>query len=592
MKTAKPSTALLTIAAGAAVSVAAAAPLHFVDVTSSRVVQTVAEVGNNEKSVELGDFDNDGDLDAVIGVALSDFGAKRNKLYRNDNGVMQEVTGTAIPSFVSTQRVTRVAFLKDYDEDGWADIYVINDANSNTDQLFLNQHPGGVFQSFTEVTGHLPNGGLLGAACSGVSVDLNNDGHIDVFSANYPNSPQDKLIFGDGAGFFTDVTNTHMISDSSYDIEADAADFNNDGQLDLIITNDGSATNYILWNNNQNAGSGPGDFRYTGSTSNFAGGTGENAMEPGDFDGDGLIDFYWGNFSGNVDRVFKNMGIGSNGKATFQQLTSLNLPPSVSQHTVRKIVPGDLNADGRVDAIVMKESAGDNRPSVLRNTTVNGVISFVDWTEASAFPSGNSLEGWHGAIFDSNSDGDQDFFLGAFVGDHLFENELAPTFDASSLVGGVVPGVFDGSSAVVNRAKGDPTSFVIENVNAGGFVSAIVTGASDLTLDVLDAGGNVIGSSNRGGAGVEEALQVNNLSAGSITVRVSGENQADVNADTVVNGADLAILLIAFGTDGAVTGTDFNNDGIVDGADLATLLINWGTAGVGNFTLELLARSS
>jgi len=50
-------------------------------------------------------------------------------------------------------------------------------------------------------------------------------------------------------------------------------------------------------------------------------------------------------------------------------------------------------------------------------------------------------------------------------------------------------------------------------------------------------------------------------------------NPADLNGDGVVDGADLAALLIQWGTNGPA---DLNNDGVVNGADLATLLTNWG----------------
>jgi hypothetical protein len=49
-------------------------------------------------------------------------------------------------------------------------------------------------------------------------------------------------------------------------------------------------------------------------------------------------------------------------------------------------------------------------------------------------------------------------------------------------------------------------------------------------------------------------------------------NPADLNGDGVVNGADLAILLAAWGGDGPA---DLNNDGVVNGADLAILLGAW-----------------
>lgn len=51
-------------------------------------------------------------------------------------------------------------------------------------------------------------------------------------------------------------------------------------------------------------------------------------------------------------------------------------------------------------------------------------------------------------------------------------------------------------------------------------------------------------------------------------------NPADINGDGIVDGADLARVLGAWGTD--APGGDLNGDGIVDGADLALVLANWG----------------
>jgi hypothetical protein len=55
---------------------------------------------------------------------------------------------------------------------------------------------------------------------------------------------------------------------------------------------------------------------------------------------------------------------------------------------------------------------------------------------------------------------------------------------------------------------------------------------------------------------------------------------ADLNSDGVVNGADLGILLGAWGScPGGTPGCtgDINNDGVVNGADLGILLGAWGT---------------
>lgn len=579
--------AVLVLTAGTATS---ADSIHFVNVTASRVVQTVAETTNNEKAIDIGDFDNDGDLDVVIGVALGDFGARRNKLYRNDGGVLTEITATAIPGFMDP-KVSRVAFLRDYDGDGWLDIYVINDSNSHADRLFINQHPGGVFTGYQEVFG-LPSNGLLGASCSGVSADFDMDGDFDVYLGNYPNNSADRMIFNNGNATFTDVTNGNVPIPGAYVVDVATGDFNGDGKIDMVVTNDGFQGAYIIYNNINGAGSGDGDFAYPNSTTQLGVSTVENAFEPGDFNGDGRLDLYWGNASGNQDRILINTGNDSTGRATWSTLPTSTLPPSVVNFASRKITAADPNKDGRVDLFVMKEGGSNLRPTLLRNTSVNGETSFVDWTEASAFPNGTIHGGWHAMFADFNGDGNDEIILGAFNNDFLFEQAPAPTFNAADLANGVVPGVFNGSATVVEATGADGDTFLIQNVSgANAFLSAIVRGGAsvDLKLEVLQ-GANVLGVSDRGGAGVEEAIQVNNLPAGTITVRVSGPNVADLNNDTVVDGADLAALLSVWGSNGA-NGGDFNGDNVVNGLDLATMLANWGAADLGDFTLELLARN-
>ena len=48
---------------------------------------------------------------------------------------------------------------------------------------------------------------------------------------------------------------------------------------------------------------------------------------------------------------------------------------------------------------------------------------------------------------------------------------------------------------------------------------------------------------------------------------------ADINQDGLVNGADLALVLVAWGTSGP--DADINEDGTVNGADLALILVAW-----------------
>ena len=56
---------------------------------------------------------------------------------------------------------------------------------------------------------------------------------------------------------------------------------------------------------------------------------------------------------------------------------------------------------------------------------------------------------------------------------------------------------------------------------------------------------------------------------------------ADLNLDGKVDGADLAVVLVAWGTPGSTTGGgDLNGDGRVNGEDLGILLAAWGNCPV------------
>jgi hypothetical protein len=53
----------------------------------------------------------------------------------------------------------------------------------------------------------------------------------------------------------------------------------------------------------------------------------------------------------------------------------------------------------------------------------------------------------------------------------------------------------------------------------------------------------------------------------------SGGVQGDLNGDGLVNGADLGLMLVAFGTDDAAA--DLDGDGLVNGADIGLMLAAW-----------------
>ena len=582
---------LAPLAGGAVLTADLPGTLNFRDMTGARVSSTTAEQVSNEKHVEVGDFDEDGDLDVVVAVAFSDFGARRNKLYENVNGVMEEVTTSGVIPGFAVNKVSRVAFMRDFDMDGHLDIWVINDQNSHNDQLFIAQWAAGSFVQFNEENNRIPSGANTGAACSGWSADFNQDGFPDVYCGNYPNTPQDKLMSNDGFGCFTSLA-ANVVFSSDYVVDVNGADINGDGKLDLLISQFGLHQNRIYYNDNLNAGSGVGDFSYTGSQQNLGNPTAnENSMDAGDFDNDGDLDIYWSNGLGATgDFILRNNGNDASNRAILASVGIL--PASVTGKVSRKVEVADLNGDGRVDLFVMKEN-NNGRPTVLRNVTVNNTIEFIDWTSAAAFPTGNNLTGWNAAIFDTNGDGDLDIFIGGWAGEHLLEHVASTELIESELKNDVVPSIFNKNPAAIVGESGPttPDVFIHNGLATDSFMSVIVNGPDDYLVELLDGADVVLVTIDRGGLGVEEAVQYDPaIMPATLKVRITAQacaNPFNVSGDCSVGITDFLDLLGAWGANPGHP-ADFDMDGFVGITDFLDLLGGWGTS---EYIAEFLART-
>ncbi len=555
--------------------------LDFADLTATNVVQNVAESFNNEKRIEFGDYDNDGDQDIVIAVAIGAFGQRRNKLYRNDDGVMVEVSGAPVISGFSSTDVSRNAFFRDFDLDGFLDIIVVNDSNAGDGS---NNSPGKT-KYFRNVNGtmfvneseRLSN--QTGAACGGAAADFDQNGYCDLLMCNYPFSSQDSLglnnINGSGAGQFTVVTNTHFAAESNYGVNSEVADMNGDGKID-VLTGNLSDPDFIYYNDNNGAGSGVGDFRYAGAgaATSFtpAGALGYQSLVPADFNGDGMMDFYYSNMnSSRADAIYINTGNDSDNKAVFNvQL----MPSSVNGETTKVACP-DLDGDGRPDLVVMSE---DRRPYIFRNTSSNGAVNFIEWTPPVI---SNVHEGWHADAVDLVGDSKKDLFIGAQNDDFLLENRNSLTFDTNSFMGGALP-TFHGlyPIAVTGRVAGGEIEQVTSlDVPTGGNVSILLRSTDDLRLEVSGSNDEV---SDQKGKNVDEFLNFV-AGGGAMIVQIINESApkflGDANGDGTLDLLDVApfVGLVVGGEFNPVA--DFNGDGDVSLLDVAGFVAELSSGG-------------
>jgi len=177
-----------------------------------------------------------------------------------------------------------------------------------------------------------------------------------------------------------------------------------------------------------------------------------------------------------------------------------------------------------------------DRPAILRNVSLEGSLAFVDWTPADALPAGDVFQGFSAATLDADGDGDVDLFLGGSTGDHVFERvRLRPVREA--LLGDGLPPLVGAEPLVVSGrvAPGEVDDFVLGDLGGRGHLAVVLSDMplasielpggtlrrdrADLVLEIL-ADGVVQGTSDRGGRGVEEVLQVE-LGSGVHSVRVS-----------------------------------------------------------------------
>jgi hypothetical protein len=202
---------------------------NFRDETAERWRQGPGESRTQE--LEAFDADGDGDLD----VAVANEG--QDKLYRNDGGILVDVTATNLPRDNDESREIRAA---DFDGDGDLDLVVANVRfvfdEPERDVLLLNDGRG----QFTPAPGGWQPAGRDQNNFSLQVLDIDSDGDVDIVSASTVfavAAGEYRVLLNDGRARFADavpgtVLPTGVVGNG---FDTEVADFDGDGYADLFL---------------------------------------------------------------------------------------------------------------------------------------------------------------------------------------------------------------------------------------------------------------------------------------------------------------------------------------------------------------------
>lgn len=309
------------------------------------------------KQILWADVDNDGDKDLFVSCYVED-----NRLYENTGGLtMVDRTATSGINLYSFSPST-AATMGDYDNDGLLDLYVgeyTNTGFNKSDRLFKNN---GDF-TYTDVTAAsgIPVMDNPTLACS--FQDINHDLKPEIYVA-VDKAPENKMYKNNGDGTFSDISassNTNIVICA---MNSSSGDIENDGDLDIYVTNaPAKGGNALLQNNNDET------FTDITAASNVLFGRVGWGTSFFDCENDGDLDMYVSGSVNATNALYLNDGSGVFSEPLYSGGGISGYDDGASYCNIR----GDFNHDGLEDLLVSNQDTSQLR--LWRNDNQ----SFYNW---------------------------------------------------------------------------------------------------------------------------------------------------------------------------------------------------------------------
>jgi enediyne biosynthesis protein E4 len=340
--------------------------------------------GGYGQGIAVGDYDADGFPD----LYLSQYG--RSVLYHNNgDGTFTDVTekaGVAAPGWSSS------AVWFDYDNDGRLDLFVCRfvdfDKSKNLPCTADNKvgyciphlykpTPGWLFHNngdgtFSDVSKASGIGKYLGKGWGVVATDINNDGLMDLFVSN--DTVANFLFVNRGHGTFEEVGQQAGIAYSDAGrprsgMGVDSADFNQDGWMDLFVANIDHEVYSLYKNNHDETFDDVAVATGVAMATKLMSGWGLKFF---DYDNDGNLDLMCAN--GHPDDLIENLNpnvkyrepllLFHNSGDGLKNVSAESGPAFSQPMSARGMATGDFNNDGAIDVLI---SCNNEPPMILRN---------------------------------------------------------------------------------------------------------------------------------------------------------------------------------------------------------------------------------
>ncbi len=440
--------------------------------------------------VDLGDIDGDGDLDLFAPSA----GGLADRLYVN--GGKGQFADEAAARIGSSSHSGAVRF-GDVDGDGDLDLFVAGGYAVSEPlpmHLYLNDGAG----KFSEVKSGLPPS-APGDIDDIDLFDADRDFDLDLLVNSHAGKP--RLWLNDGKGGFSDASGQISGTFNAFKYGPTACDVDGDGDLDLWFDNAGPGyTEELLINDGKGHFADETAARVTGNP-----GADDNGVVCADVDLDGDFDAIVVSL-GDQERVLLNDGSGN-----FQNVGGF----SAANDSTLWLDAGDLDGDGRLDAVTGQGESGNLRDRVYLGVNDNPVDKrapvIVASEKLASVPAGMALP-LRFAVFDRIS---VDAGPRVKASLRVTPNGGAPVivparFGGGDLFRGVVPAQPDGTSFTVeacatdmqgNSGCGPKASYVAAMGGAGGGGGAGGAGPSTTNATVASEAATSVDTGATAGAG-------------------------------------------------------------------------------------------